>query len=386
MSEKGECIVKEDDLEINNQIIDENKGLNKSYSQWQLMWIKFKNHRLAVGSAIFLILIYLVAITCGFIAPYNPNQKYTNQIFAPPQLPHFIDEERNIQIRPFVYGLKQEVDPVTWKRTYKYDKSKKLPIYFFVRGSEYKLAGFFKTDIHLFGIGSKDPCYFLGSDELGRDMFSRIIFGTRVSMSIGLIGVFMSLILGLFIGSTSGLLAGSVDMIIQRIIVIIRSIPRIPLWMALTASLPKEWTGIQVYFAITILLSLVAWTGVARVVRGKILSLRNEDFVLAARTYGATIWWIIPKHLIPNFMSYVLVRMTLAIPGMILGETALSFLGIGLRPPIVSWGVLLQKAQNIRTVSSHPWLLLPGLFVVIVILSFNFVGDGLRDAADPYSR
>ena len=377
--------MKKDILQNKEQLNHPENETQLSLSQSQLMWRAFKRHRLAMAASIFLIFFYLVALIVGFVAPNNPNQRWSQFVFAPPQIPQFIDQEGDFHLRPFVYNLKQEMDPETWQRTYVIDKNNRSPIYFFVKGSSYKLMGLFKTDIHLFRVEKDMPFFLFGSDNLGRDLFSRIIYGTRISLSIGLIGVFLSLVLGLLIGGASGLFGGFVDMIIQRGIEILISIPRIPLWMALSAALPPSWSSLKVYFAITILLSIVGWVGVARVVRGKFLSLRGEEFVLAAEAMGGSDWWLITRHLIPNFMSYVLVNVTLAIPWMILGETSLSFLGIGLRPPVVSWGVLLQQAQNMRTVSMRPWLLLPGLFVVFAVLTFNFVGDGLRDAADPYS-
>lgn len=373
-------------VELNTNQINENiDNSTQSLSQWKMIWRAFIRHRLAVGASIILIIFYLAALLAGFISPNDPAKRYPEYIFAPPQIPHFVDQEGNFHIRPFVYGLEQKMDSDTWQRTYEIDSNKKNPIYFFVRAGSYKLMGVFETDIHLFRTKGDKQLFLFGTDELGRDLFSRIIYGSRISLSIGLIGVFISLIVGLIIGGISGLFGGFIDIIIQRVIEILISIPKIPLWMALSAALPSSWSSIKVYFAITILLSLVGWVNVARVVRGKFLSLRDEDFVLAARVMGANDWWLISRHLIPNFLSYVLVSITLSIPGMILGETSLSFLGIGLRPPIVSWGVLLQQAQNMRTVSMHPWLLLPGLFVIIAVLTFNFVGDGLRDAADPYS-
>jgi len=364
---------------------EEEKEETQTLSQWQLMWRNFKKHRLAIAAVVVLGFFYLIALTCGFVAPNDPHKRYSKYIFVPPQIPRFIDAEGQFHFQPFVYGLKQEMDPVTWERTYVLDKSEVYPLKLFVKGDPYKFLGLFQTRIHLFGTGTEAPFFMLGSDDLGRDLFSRVIYGARISLSIGLIGVFMGLILGMLLGGASGLYGGVVDMVIQRTIEILRSIPKIPLWMGLFAALPASWSPIKVYFAITILLSLVGWTDVARVVRGKFLSLREEDFVMAAHSFGTSQLAIIVRHLIPNFISYVLVRLTLSIPWMILGETQLSFLGIGLRPPVISWGVLLQQAQNMRTVSTHPWLLLPGFFVVVAVLAFNFVGDGLRDAADPYS-
>lgn len=356
----------------------------ESLSVSQLMWRQFKKHKLAIGASILLIIFYFVAATAGFFSVSNPNQRNASYIFAPPQLPRFFDEEGNFQIRPFVYDMEQKMDPVSFRRTYDFNQEKKLPVYFFIRGDSYKILGLLEANLKLFGLKDEESLYLLGADERGRDVFSRIIYGARISLTIGLVGVFFSLFIGMILGGISGLYGGIADMVVQRGIEIIRSIPQIPLWMGLAAALPDRWSIVKVYFAITIILSLVGWTTVARVVRGKFLSLRDEDFVSAARSFGCSEPWIIFRHLIPNFLSYLLVQVTLSIPGMIIGETALSFLGIGLRPPAVSWGVLLQQAQSTRTVVLHPWLFLPGFAVIIAVLCFNFVGDGLRDAADPH--
>ena len=360
----------------------------QSLSQWQLMKRRFFQHKLAVAAMVVLIFFYATAIFCEFIAPYKTTTRNSRYLYAPPQRIRFIDNEGNFSLRPFVYGYKKERDPVTWQEVYTPDPDLKLPIYFFVKGEPYRLFGLFDCDIHLFGIDrspSEQMLFLLGSDELGRDLFSRVVYGTRISLSIGLIGVFLSLALGLILGGISAIFGGAVDFVIQRIIEIILSIPQIPLWMALSAALPASWSPLQIYFAITVVLSLVTWTNVARIARGKFLSIKESDFVSAARSMGASEWWNITRHLIPNFMSYILVQITLGIPGMILGETSLSFLGVGLRAPIVSWGVLLQQAQKMQVVAMRPWLLLPAAFVVVAVLSFNFVGDGLRDAADPHS-
>ncbi len=357
----------------------------QSLSQGQLMIRRFRRHRLAMAGLAVMLAFYVVAIMGGFFATSSPTQRNSRFIYAPPMRPRLVDSEGNFSLRPFVYGLDPTTDPDTWERIYEPNLEEKHYLQLFVRGDTYKFVGLFNTDLHLFGIEGDHPLFLFGSDSLGRCVYSRIVYGTRISLSIGLIGVFISLVLGLLIGGLSGLLSGVTDLVIQRVIEILVSIPHIPFWMALSAALPASWSPLQTYFAITVLLSLLSWTQVARVVRGKFLSLREVDFVLASFAMGANDWWVIVKHLIPNFMSYVLVTVTLTIPGMILGETALSFLGIGLRPPVVSWGVLLQQAQNMRTVSMRPWLLLPGIFVVLAVLSFNFVGDGLRDAADPYS-
>lgn len=355
-------------------------------SQWQLMWWKFRKHKLAAISGIALVLIYLFGAFCEFIAPYDPNFHNVKLVYAPPQRIRFIDEEGNFSWRPFVYKHKQQIHPITLRRTYTEDRTKVYPIRLFVRGHSYKMWGLWESDLHLFGIEDGNTIFLLGSDRLGRDLFSRILYGARISTSIGLLGVLLSFVLGVIIGGFSGYYGGTFDAIVQRIIEFIRSIPTIPLWMALSAALPPHWPPLRIYFGITIILSLIGWTGLARVVRSKFLSLREEDFVMAARLVGANEFRIVVRHMVPSFLSHIIASVTLSIPGMILGETSLSFLGLGLRAPAISWGVLLQEAQNVRTVALSPWLLLPGLMVIITVLCFNFLGDGLRDAADPYAR
>jgi len=351
-------------------------------TQWQLMWRKFIKHKLAILGGIILAIFYIIAIFCEFFSTYDIYHRYSGYIYCPPQRIHFFDE-RGFHFRPFVYGFKRTRDPETFRRIYEKDKTKKYPIYFSVRGDEYNLWGLFSMNIHLFGV-KKGEMFLFGTDKLGRDLFSRSLYAARISLSIGLAGVFLSFVLGCILGGMSGYYGGAVDMIIQRVIEFLICIPSIPLWMALAATLPSNWPYLKVYFSIVVILSILGWCGLARVVRGKFLELREEDFIMAARIAGATDGQVIRRHLLPSFLSYLIVNLTLAIPRMILGETSLSFLGLGLRPPIVSWGVLLKNAQNFRTVALHPWLLIPGLFVIITVLAFNFLGDGLRDAADPY--
>jgi peptide/nickel transport system permease protein len=358
-------------------------------SQWQLMWWRFREHKVAVVCTVIVFVFYLVALGCEFVATTDPNITSASTKYLPPQWPRFVDANGQFHLRPFVYGIKRDRDPETLRPIYTPDTSVIYPIYFLTPGMPYKLWGIFDSDIHLFGLGPdvKDfQLYLLGTDRLGEDMWSRLVYGTRISLSIGLIGVILSLVIGIVLGGISGYYGGAVDLIIQRIVEFLRSMPTIPLWMALGAALPSKWPPEYIYFAITIILSLLSWTGLARVVRGRFLSLREEDFVLAARLSGTGDMRIILQHMVPAFASHIIATITLSIPTMILSETALSFLGLGLRPPVVSWGVLLQEAQNVQTVALAPWLLSPGLAVVIIVLALNFMGDGLRDAADPYSR
>ncbi len=354
-------------------------------SQWQLMWWKFRKHKLAVAAGVVVLFLYAIAAFCEFLAPYSLEHRDVPRAYAPPQRLRLVADD-GVHLWPFVYRLESQRHPASLRKVYVEDRSTCYPIRLFVRGTPYEFWGLFETDLHLFGVGEGGTCFLLGTDGLGRDMLSCILYGARISLTIGLIGVSMSFVLGLIIGGISGYVGGWVDNLIQRLIEILRSFPSIPLWMALSAALPATWSPLQIYLGITLVLSFIGWTGLARQVRGKILSLREEDFATAALLCGASRWRILWRHLLPSFMSHIIVSITLAVPGMILGETALSFLGLGLRPPITSWGVLLKEAQNVQAVALHPWLLTPVIFVILTVLSFNFVGDGLRDAADPYAR
>lgn len=352
-------------------------------TQWQLIARKFRKHKLAIAGLVLLILLYLMAAFCEFFAVQDIAKRNTDYLFVPPQKIHFIDSTGKFSVQPFVYDLKMDSDPVTWRKIYVEDTSKKHPISFFVKGDHYKMWGLVEGNLHFIGV--KDgPMFLLGTDESGRDLYSRIIYALRISLTIGLVGVFFTFILGCIFGGISGYYGGTADMIIQRVIEFLMSMPSIPLWMALAAAFPKEWSSAQIYFMITIILSLIGWTTLARVVRGKLLELRGEDYVLAAKLAGAKDAYIISRHLLPGFISYLIVNITLSVPAMILAETSLSFLGIGLRPPIVSLGVLLKDAQSVNTIAINPWLMIPGLIIIIIVLAFNFLGDGLRDAADPY--
>lgn len=352
---------------------------------WQLIWRRFSRHLLAVVSMWFLIVLALSAIFAEFVGPYDPFKVQRLRTLAPPTGIHLFHEGQFVG--PFVYGLARERDPDTARVTYGPDTETVLPIHFFYSGDSYRFFGLFETDIHLFGVDDRrEQINLLGTDDLGRDVFSRLIHGARVTLSAGVIGVAFAFVLGLTLGSISGYFGGWIDGSIQRLMEFIRSIPTIPLWMGLAAALPIAWDPLFVYVLITLILALIGWTSVARVVRGQFFAIRNEDYVMAARLAGASEYRIITRHMLPSMTSYIIAALTLAVPEMILGETALSFLGLGLRPPVVSWGVLLQDAQNLRSISLAPWLLSPGVAVVMTVLAFNFLGDGLRDAADPYGQ
>ena len=352
-------------------------------SQWKLIWRKFSRHRLALVGMIVLALLYLTTAFGGFVSPYDPGA-FSDHPFTPPQRVRFVDADGRLHLRPFVYLLDQSLNMRTLAREYAQNRAEKRFVRLFTRGYQYKLFGVLPTDIHLFGVDAPGTLHLFGTDNLGRDLFSRNVYGAGISLTIGLVGVMLSFVLGCLLGGVSGYFGGTSDTIIQRIIEFLLSIPQIPLWMALSAALPTHWSPIKIYFGITIVLSIVGWTGLARIVRGRVLALRGADFALAAKICGAGEGQVIYRHLLPSVISYLIVHLTLAIPGMILGETALSFLGLGMQPPAISWGTLLKDGQDIRSLALYPWLLIPGLFVIVVVLAFNFLGDGLRDAADPY--
>lgn len=367
-------------------------------SQWQLIRLRFRKHKLAVISLRVLALLYVVAIFVEFFAPYTREWHSLDHMYSPPQLPRL-----SFRHGLHTYAIRQHTDPITFRKAYIVDHDRVVKLGFLVQGPECKLWGLIPLERRFFGVRKGAPeeeetpiasaasvtqeqpvWYLLGGDKYGHDLLSRILYGARISLSVGLIGITISFVLGLVIGGVSGYTGGAIDTVIQRGIEILNAFPKLPLWLALGAIMPPDWSPLKVYFGITVVLSLMGWTGLARIVRGKLLSLREEDYAVAARLLGASHSRIIFRHLLPGFTSHIIVSLTLTVPSMILGETSLSFLGLGLRPPVVSWGVLLQDCMNMQVVSNYPWLLLPVVFIIATVLCFNFLGDGLRDAADPY--
>ncbi len=356
----------------------------KSLSQGQLIWRRFKRHKLGMIGTVVVIILATISIGAPFFSPYDYTEPDFGQAYTPPQRVRIRDAEGNFT-RPFVYGLTQEYDEVTWERVYVEDKDEKYPIRFFTRSWEYSVLGLFDTDLHFFGVDEGATIYLVGTDHIGRDLLSRIIYGSRVSLFIGGVGALFSATLGSFMGGVSGYFSGKVDMVVQRFVELLQLFPQLPLMMALSAAIPTTWPPLGVFIGVVFVLALVQWTWLAREVRGKVLSYREEDFVLATKTAGANDLYVIVFHIIPNCLSHIIVVLTLTIPNLILAESALSFLGLGIQPPMVSWGVLLSNATNLQTVGENPWIMLPGVFILVTILALNFMGDGLRDAADPYS-
>ncbi|NEE01642.1 ABC transporter permease [Phytoactinopolyspora halotolerans] len=353
-----------------------------SASQRRLVWWKFRQHKLAMAGLVVTGLVYLIALFADVIAPFGTSTFDAEYTYAPPQRIH-VDWGEGL----YVHGYTSTVDEETLQLSFEIDETQRIELGLFVKGEEYELFGLIPWDRHLIGpVDPDEPMYLMGGTRTGHDLFSRIVHGTRVSMTIGLVGVAMAFVLGVVLGGVSGYFGGRTDMAIQRLVEFFMSLPSIPLWLGLAAALPPGWGPMQRYFAITTILAVIAWTDLARVVRGRFLSLRNEEFVTAALLDGCSRPRVIFRHMLPSFSSHLIASVTLSIPAMILAETSLSFLGLGLQAPAVSWGVLLQDAQNVRVLSTAPWLMLPGLCVIITVLALNFVGDGLRDAADPYKR
>ena len=349
---------------------------------WVLVWRKFKRHKLGLISGIFLLTCYLMLPVAGFIAPYTPNERSADYLYAPPQSINLWHEGRFIG--PYVYPIEAAADLVNYRWTYETDKSTPMPLEFFCQGSQYKLIGFIPSETRLFCAPEGATVFLWGSDRLGRDVFSRILYGAQLSLTVGLIGITVSFVLGIFFGAVAGYFGGKTDWTINRLIEILRSLPELPLWLALSAAVPSNWSPVSVFFIISIILGILDWPGLARAVRSKFLSLREEEYVRAAEMMGAKPGRVIRRHLLPNFMSHLIASATLSIPAMILGETALSFLGLGLRAPAVSWGVMLNDAQNLASIEIYPWTAIPMLPIIFVVLAFNFLGDGLRASLDPY--
>jgi peptide/nickel transport system permease protein len=354
-------------------------------SQWQLMWWKFRKHRAALVAIAVLSFLYFIAIFAGIFAPYDTNERFGTWEIAPPARVHFRDESGRWG-GPFVYKLARELDTETFRVRFVEDTSERYQLRFFMPAKTHTLLGPIKLNWRFFGTEEGQPVFLFGSDILGRDVFSRTLYGSRISMFIGFGGVILTFFLGVTLGGIAGYLGGVVDEVIMRVVDFMVATPTIPLWMGLAAAIPRDWPVLRTYFAITIILSVLGWGGLARAVRGKLLSLREEDYIMAAQVYGASTSRLIGRYMLPNFMSYLLVNITLAVPYTILGETSLSFLGLGIQPPAVSWGTLLRDAQQLTVVAQRPWQMIPGIFVVVTVLMYNFIGDGLRDAADPYSR
>lgn len=345
-------------------------------------WRRFRRNRLAKAGGIVVVLLLLASLFAPFLAPYDHNTTRLQMTYVPPQKIYFVDEDGKFSLRPFTYALRPGLDPVTWERVYQEDRTRRYPIYFFVRGSSYKLFGLIPSDIHLFGTAEGGHLFLLGTDKVGRDLLSRIIYGGQISMNVAIFGALASALLGSAIGAASGYFGGRFDMLVQRVIELLLSFPTLPLFMALSVAIPVEWPPLGIFAGIILIFTVGGWTVLARELRGKVLSFKEEEFVMAVRAIGASSPYIIRRHILPNVASHIIVVLTITIPELILAEGALSFLGLGIQPPLVSWGVLLSDATRLETIDSYPWVLLPGLVILITVLAFNFLGDGLRDAYD----
>ena len=350
----------------------------------QLAWRRFRKNRLAVASAVVIALFYLMAVFAQFLSPYHHDEKFTKLRFAPPQRLHFFDEDGRLS-RPFTYALKQELDLETFALTYREVEDTKYYLRFFVSGKPYRFLGIIPMDRHLFGVDEGGSVFLFGTDTLGRDLLSRILIGSQVSLTVPLAGTLVTIVIGTILGIASGYFGRMIDHALQRFIEVLISFPRIPLWLAFSAAIPATWPSGWVYLGIVVAISLIGWGGLARVVRGKVLAYRNEEYVLAAEGVGAGAWRIITKHLLPGSLSHIIVMATLSVPELILAESSLSFLGVGVTPPMTSWGILLQGAQSVQALLHQPWLGLPAIFIIVIVLAFNFLGDGVRDAADPFA-
>jgi peptide/nickel transport system permease protein len=358
----------------------------KGTSTLKLTWQRFLRSPLAKVGGIMVLVLIVLTVFAPFFAPYDYNQTRLGMVYVPPQRIHFIDDTGRFHLRPFTYALMPDLDPATWRRVYIEDTTQRYPIYFFVRGWEYRLFGLFRTNIHLFGVEDGGTVFLLGTDKMGRDLFSRILVGGRVSMSVALFGALVSAFLGAIIGAISGYFGGVLDVVVQRLIELILSFPTLPLFMALSVAIPVEWPPMGIFVGIIMIFALLGWPVLAREVRGKVLSYREEEFIMAAQSLGARSGYTIFKHILPNVISHIVVVLTIGIPELILAEGALSFLGLGIQPPLVSWGVLLSDATTLETIGRHPWIMTPGIAILITVLAFNFLGDGLRDAVDATSQ